>query len=139
MTVVIVGDEFYGHRAAAHLELPYRPMASLGESDKYISVVSSMAEWEILLSVLSGREEVAVIVCSQDCRPLVQLVEKATVVFAGIPRKDQLQSAVSNQKWREEHMAAERSKIATARSIENLVSQHTDWALGLPALRGGAG
>ncbi|MDA8080649.1 MAG: hypothetical protein M0Z96_03415 [Actinomycetota bacterium] len=130
MDLVIVGDEFYGRRAAGQLGLPYRSMSSIGETDRYMAVVCTADEREQLCATLSGREEVAVIVCSQDCRPLVQLAEKAGLVFAGIPRKDQLQAAVNNSKWREEHMAAERSKIATARSIENLVSQHNDGGLG---------
>jgi len=130
MDLVIVGDEFYGRRAAGQLGLPYRPMSSVGETDRYIAVVCTADEWAQICAALGGCTEEAVIVCSRDCRPLVQLAEKADMVFAGIPRKDQFHTVMSNPKRREEHMAAERSKIATARSIENLVSQQDGWERG---------
>jgi len=127
--VVIVGDEFYGRMAAAHLELPYRPLSSLGETDQYISVVSTVSEREQIRDALGGREELAVVVCSRDCRPLVQMTDKVDLLFAGIPRKEQFHAVTSNPKRREEHMAMERSKIATARSIEHLVSQQDGWGV----------
>lgn len=131
MTLTIVGDEFYGRRAAMHLELPYRSLLSLSETEGYISVASNVAEYEEIHNALGTGQEVAVIVCAEDCKFLQKLAQQEdALVFAGIPRKDQLQAVLNDPKRREEHMRAERSKIATARSIENLVAQHNDWAIG---------
>ena len=122
MGLVIVGDEFYGRRAADRLDLPYRSMPSIGETDAYIAVVTTTSDWERIRDALSGETEAAVIACCQDCKPLLQLAERVGLLFAGIPRKDQLLAAIGDPQVRDEHMVAERSKIGTARDIENLVT-----------------
>ena len=113
------------------LELPYRSLLSLGETEQYVSVVSNVTECEKIHNALGTVQEVAVIVCAEDCKFLQKLAQQDDVlVFAGIPRKDQLHAVLNDPKRRQEHMVTERSKIATARSIENLVAQHNDWAIG---------
>ncbi len=126
MTLVLVGDDHCGARASMSLEIPYRPMHALDVDASYISVVSTATQYEQIRERMPSQQEVAVIVSAEDCKLLLKLAQENILVFAGIPRKDQLYAVLNDPKRREEHMVTERSKIATARSIENLVSQHSD-------------
>ncbi len=120
--LVLIGDEFYGRKAANILGIAYRDVSAVADDDEHIAVVTSVEDLEHIRQSLAGRTEVAVIICAQDCRPFVRLADMVRLLFAGIPRKDRFIAAIEDSTIRDEYMASERNKINTARSIENLVA-----------------